>query len=91
MAMAQRYGKHIQVQMRAGMPASFRLHGVYYPIVEVLSVWHLRDRWWGLAPTIHVPPTGERHYYRVRSADQRVFDLYLDAVSSLWVLDVAHG
>jgi hypothetical protein len=31
---------------------------------------------------------GRRHYYRLRTADHQIFDVYFDTVSRIWVLDV---
>jgi hypothetical protein len=86
--MAERYGKPIHVWLRGGTPTRFCWNSVDYPVEAVLSAWSVRGRWWADRPTTHLPPTGERRYYRVRCPDRRVFDLYYDAVAGLWLLDV---
>jgi hypothetical protein len=57
------------------------------------------DRWWekavipGRATYSWHRVATDRTYYRVCSsgpAGEQVFDLYRDAVTNLWVLDVAH-
>jgi hypothetical protein len=98
--MAHRYGHPVAVRRRAdGMPASFRWRDCEYVVAEVFSVWHLQDRWWEqpanpATATYSLRTDAEdRTYYRVccrGSAGIQVFDLYHDAVSNLWVLDVAH-
>jgi len=66
---------------------------------EVFSTWHLMDRWWERSPNPAMALYSLRHgeqdrtYYRVccrGSAGEQVFDLYHDAVTNQWVLDVAH-
>ncbi len=98
--MAHRYSHPIAVTRAAdGTPASFCWRDVGYPIAEVFDMWHLMDRWW-VRPTNPATATyslrtgaQDRTSYRVccrGSASERVFDLYHDAVTNLWVLDVAH-
>jgi Family of unknown function (DUF6504) len=43
--MAHQYGQPIEVTSLASEPQSFMWHGREYTIVEILAVWHLRDRW----------------------------------------------
>jgi hypothetical protein len=98
--MAHRYGYPVKVRRRAdGSPASFRWKGSEWPVSEVFETWHLMDRWWvrpvNPATATYSLEHGEqdRTYYRVccrGPAGEQVFDLYYDAVSNLWVLDVAH-
>src|SRR5262249_35630481 len=100
--MAHRYGEPVLVTLDAGRePAAFRWRGVTYAVTEVLARWHLRDRWWVAAGEQRPTPTmgqpfgqvawrpSDRRYFRVRCADEQVFELYHDAVSDGWVLDRA--
>lgn len=85
--MAHRYGQPIQMTLAAGgQPSAFAWRGARYRIVETLSTWRLRDRWW------ETPGEGasDRTYYRVRCAGEQFFDLYYDAASDVWMLDRAH-
>ena len=75
------------------------LERAQWPVSEVLATWHLMDRWW-VRPVDPATATyslghGEQDwtYYRVccrDSAGEQVFDLFHDAVTNQWVLDVAH-
>lgn len=94
--MARRYGQPVSVTLKQGMPASFRWRGCRYPIAEVFATWHLVDRWWEVRPSADLSTrTGaqNRTYYRVccrGPAGEQVFDLYHDAVTNQWVLDIIH-
>ncbi len=89
--MAHQYLRPVQVLVRGGMPAEFRWHGELYTVAEVLTTWHLQDRWWTpLGESNPRRAASDRTYYRVRCPDQQCFDLYHDAVSGLWVLNRAH-
>jgi Domain of unknown function (DUF6504) len=85
--MAHHYRQPIQVTTRAGRPLRFLWRGREYIVAEILSVWRLRDRWWE-APG----PTGasDRHYYRLRCADDLVCEVYYDAACDVWMLDRVH-
>jgi hypothetical protein len=48
----------------------------------VLGTWQLMDRWWD--PQRHA----DRTYWRAVSADHQVFELYQEASTGAWVLDV---
>jgi hypothetical protein len=98
--MAHRYGHPIAVTRAAdGMPTHFRWRDAHYPVAEVFATWHLRDRR-REQPTNPATATyslrhgqQDRTYYRVccrGPAGEQVFDLYHDAVTNQWVLDVAH-
>lgn len=78
----RRYGDPITVTLSDGQPAAFTWHGQRVR-VHVIGRWRLRARWWESAPA------AERMYYRVQTADWRVFELYVDAAGA-WVLDVCH-
>ncbi len=70
-----------------------------WPVSEVFETWHLMDRWW-VRPVNPAMATYSLHHgeqdwthYRVccrGSAGVQIFDLFHDAVTNLWVLDVAH-
>jgi uncharacterized protein DUF6504 len=98
--MAHRYSHPVAVIRAAdGTPVHFHWKGAEWPVSEVFATWHLMDRWWmrpaNLATAAYSLERGaqDRTYYRVccrGPAGEQVFDLYHDAVSNLWVLDVAH-
>jgi hypothetical protein len=75
-----------------GTPASFVWHGASYEVAEVLSTWHLRDRWWtkGVESVYGGRGHSDRYYFRVRCPDHQVFDLYYDAAQNVWILETAH-
>jgi hypothetical protein len=85
--MAHRYGQPIQMRLTAGEPSAFVWRGVRYRIMETLSTWRLRDRWWEAAAG---GGASDRHYYRVRCAGEQFFDVYYDAATDCWVMDRAH-
>ena len=98
--MAHRYGQEIRVSGRGeadGRPSAFGWRGIVYQVAEVLSSWHLRDRWWqtdgGSAPVelgmpgLPRPGASDRTYYRVRCAPALLCEIYHDAVTDTWVLD----
>jgi hypothetical protein len=53
---------------------------VRYEIAEVCGTWRLQARWW--------EREGEsgRTYYRLRTADHQIFEVYFDDVPGVWVL-----
>ena len=84
--MAHCYQKPVQMTLDAGQPARFRWRGAHYIIAEVLTTWHLRDRWWMQSASA----ASDRVYYRVRCVDEQIFDIYHDVTTDDWVLDRAH-
>jgi Family of unknown function (DUF6504) len=98
--MAHRYQQPIKVTCAAdGMPTSFCWRDQEWQIAEVFDTWHLMDRWWAVPanPATHTYSLNrdaqDRTYFRVCCRDPggiQVFDLFHDAVTLLWVLDVAH-
>jgi Family of unknown function (DUF6504) len=86
--MAHRYGQPVPVTLAGDQPSSCEWHGAHYHVAEVLATWHLRDRWWARGSA--AVAASDRHYYRVRCADEQVFDLYHDVERALWALDRAH-
>ena len=99
--MALHYSHPIAVTRAAdGTPTSFRWRDAEYAIAEFFRTWHLQDRWWeqpaNPATATYSLHHGEqdRTYYRVccrGPAGEQVFDLFRDAITNLWVLDVAHA
>ena len=80
--MAHRYGAPIEVELTSdGQPEALTWRGLHYA-VQIIGIWKLRDRWWD--PAQHT----DRAYYRCQTADQQVFEVYHDAVSGAWILDV---
>jgi hypothetical protein len=71
-----------------GTPKTFTWRGKTYH-VEVLSKWHLQDRWWELTPE---RGRSNRYYVRVATRDHMVFELFADVAHkpAVWVLDIVH-
>jgi hypothetical protein len=83
---AHRYSEPIRVELEQVAGGDSLLHafswrGVRYPVVEILSTWHLQARWWDREHH------SDRHYWRVQTPDFGVYELYHDAVGDVWVLD----
>jgi hypothetical protein len=88
------YRHHILVAVAPnGEPASLVWHNMTYRVAEVLARWHLRDRWWEAqsAGADEAPlargTASDRHYYRLRCAEDFICEVYWDAASGIWVLD----
>lgn len=87
--MARRYGEPIRVVTRHGQPVAFSWRGVSYR-VQVIGMWRLATRWWAAETGAAV----DRVYFRVRAADQQVFELYCELAKTApdqpgpWMLDV---
>lgn len=80
--MSRRYRDPITVTAADdGQPVAFTWRGTTYA-VQVIGKWRLRTNWWDPQRTT------ERTYYRVRTADHQVFELYRDEAAGGWVLDV---
>ena len=88
--MARRIGHPVAVQARAdGAPLAFTWRGVMYR-VRVIGRWRLATRWWEPAAAV------DRHYFRVITSDQQIFELYYEATPTTaqvpnnkrWVLDI---
>ena len=91
--MAHRYGLPIAVDVGAdGAPLAFTWRGERYPVLQVLSRWHLLDRWWvspvSVALGHEARGPSDRTYYRLLVPNQQIFEVYYDAASHVWVLDV---
>lgn len=91
--MAHRYGLPIQVEHGPdGAPLAFTWRGERYPVLQVLSEWHLRDRWWvhpvEVALGVEAKGPSDRTYYRVLVSGQQVFEVYHDTIANVWMLDV---
>lgn len=83
--MARRYGEPVAVVARDGQPAAFTWRGKTYS-ARVIGTWRLSTRWWEAETGTAV----DRVYFRVRTTDQQVFELYCEAAQDeeRWVLDV---
>jgi hypothetical protein len=87
--MTRRYGEPISVVAHHGQPVAFIWRGASYR-VQVIGTWRLATRWWAAETGAEV----DRVYFRVRAADQQVFELYCELAKTspdqpgLWVLDV---
>ncbi len=82
--MARRYQEPITMTLRSDQPHAFTWRGRRYMVAAVLGTWRLATRWWQPEAAV------DRHYYRVRTPDHQVFELYHAAGSSAWTLDVCH-
>lgn len=93
--MAHRYGQLITVveQVTAGQPPqpprAFAWRGAVYRVVDVLRIWHLRDRWWQTdgSAALGMAGASDRTYYQVRCAPSLLCEIYHDAATGAWVLD----
>ncbi len=57
--MTRQYRLPITVVLRPdGTPAGIIWRAVIYSVIEVLSRWHLRDRWWAQSPAASERPQG---------------------------------
>ncbi len=79
--MSRRYHEPIDVTVTDDQPTAFTWRGGSYA-VQVLARWRLRTSWWDLKRA------SARTYYRVRTADHQVFELYRDDAAGGWMLDV---
>jgi hypothetical protein len=77
----RRIGAPVAVTVSKGRPVAFLWRGQRYRIA-VLGTWHLMDRWWD------AQQHANRTYWRVVTADFQVFELYQEASTGAWVLDV---
>jgi hypothetical protein len=77
----RRIGAPVAVTVSNSRPVAFLWRGQRYR-VSVLGSWHLMDRWWD--SHLHA----NRTYWRVVTADFQVFELYQEASTGAWVLDV---
>ncbi|MBI4300960.1 MAG: hypothetical protein HY677_07460 [Chloroflexi bacterium] len=79
------YGREIQASLAGEpkVPVSFTLDGREYVIEEILEAWQdhgfgpsarSRHRWW---------QRRHRNYYRVKTTDGAVFEIYLDRGTKL--------
>jgi hypothetical protein len=60
------------------VPASFRLNDREYEVAEILETW--QDHGFGMAPPVKKNWRLRHHrsYFRVRTAEGEIFELYLD-------------
>ncbi len=82
------YDQLPMLEKKPGCPQRFVWRDRVYPVVEVLSEWHdyrRRDRMAGNMRPEHATTAARRgswgvgqDYYRVRTADGRIFDIYFD-------------
>lgn len=80
--MARRYQEPVAVTLQDGQPCVFIWRDRRYVIAAVLGTWRLTTRWWQPEAAV------DRHYYRVRTPDHRVFELYHAVGTAAWTLDV---
>ena len=93
--MSRYYGlplAHVEREERTGAPRSFVWRSVRYGPLEVLSTWHLRDRWWESGNPYAERHATDRVYYRVlcrlrEYESLAVFEVYFDRAANVWVLD----
>lgn len=70
--------RRIRVDLRGGIPASFRWRGKAHAVRAVLERWKDVGRWWeGEAPKL---------FFRVETAGGGLWEIYLDTGSQSWFL-----
>jgi hypothetical protein len=80
--MTHRYQEPIAVTVASdGQPVAFTWREQSYR-VRVIGRWRLRTYWWDPKRAT------ARTYYRVRTADHQIFELYQVGETGGWVLDV---
>jgi hypothetical protein len=80
--MAHQYRQLVRIELDAtSTPAVIEWRGARYVVAEVLSRWHLMDRWWD------PERASDRHYWRLRTPDHQIFEVYFDLVPRVWMLD----
>jgi hypothetical protein len=77
----RRIGAPVAVTVSRHRPVAFQRRGQRYRI-SVLGTWHLMDRWWD------AQRHANRTYWRMVTPDHQVFELYQEASTGAWVLDV---
>jgi hypothetical protein len=75
----RRYGYPIQVQAYLGRPLRFTWRGTHYRVNIVLDT----DRWW----VGEEWGSSDRTYYRLDCSGGLQCEVYLDAVTGIWILD----
>ena len=86
--MTRHYDQPIRVRCAAnGVPRQIVWREVPYRVLEVLSRWHLRDRWWADVSAGPGARPSDRHYYRLRCTENLICDVYYDAASAAWMLE----
>jgi len=81
----QFFGREIDVTVsgEVSVPVSFRLGSREYEISQILDAWH--DYGFGRSPLRHRKWWQRRHrnYYRVKTTQDDVFEIYYDRGTSL--------
>ena len=82
------FGARKGLQKRPVCPESFLWRGASHVIVELMAEWHDYSRKGKMAHNMrpsHLASAEQRgswgvgrHYFRVRTADRRIFDIYYD-------------
>lgn len=67
------------MKVECGAPIMFVWKGVANNIVEIADQWKVRTHWW-------TEDEVRRHYFRVMTEDNGVYDLYEDGEG--WILDL---
>lgn len=80
--MTRRYHEPITVVVKQGQLTAFTWRQRRYTVATVLGTWRLATRWWQPGALV------DRHYHRVQTPDWQIFELYHDADSGAWMLDV---
>jgi Domain of unknown function (DUF6504) len=73
-----------------GLPSSFIWRSRRRSIAAVLGQWRLVDAWWDPPGDADAPGgsgKSARDYYRVRTNDGLLCELYYDSVTGGWILD----
>jgi len=88
--MTHQYSQPVDVHDESGIPTLIHWRGRHYRVLEVLSTWHLRDRWWEQGSEARSACASDRFYYRLLCSGDFICDVYYDTVASQWVLDRVH-
>ena len=95
--MSRYYGQPIQAPGATDggqPPRRFTWRGRTLVVADLLSAWHLRDRWWAApdAPMLSgaqgaATQASDRSYYRLACVGGLQCDVYYDAALNQWFLD----
>lgn len=95
--MTRYYGQPIQVYCAldgSQQPQRFTWRGRTQVVADLLSAWHLRDRWWAAPDELGATAqanaahqASDRYYYRLACVGGLQCDVYYDAAHDQWFLD----
>ena len=89
--MSRLYGDRVLVTEQRSDVRCVIWRGRTYRVKDVLSRWHLYDRWWNDPMSVSFDSTdgdkGDRQYCRLESSSGLLCDVYFDAAVQGWFLD----